>query len=69
MLLSAHGKFNLFCFTELSSTAYQMTEFGPQHYSEFFCVVSNSECHKESAIGRDGKSNGIENRNKAKSSI
>lgn len=43
-----------------------MTEFGPQRYSVFFCVVSNSDCHKKSALGRDGKSNDMENRNEAK---
>lgn len=43
-----------------------MTEFGLQHYSVFLCVVSNSDCHKESAVGRDGKSHDLENRNEAK---
>ena len=58
MLLSVHGKFNLFCFSELSFNAYKLAEFGPQDYSVFSCVVSNSDCHKESALGRDGKSHG-----------
>lgn len=58
MLLSVNGKFNLFCFSELSFDAYKLAQFGPQYYSVFSCVVSNSDCHKESALGRDGKSHG-----------
>lgn len=65
MLLSVRGKFNLFCFSELSFSAYQLAESGLQYYSVFFCVVSNSDCHKENALGRGGNHMGMEKRNEA----
>ena len=35
MLLSVHGKFNLFCFSELSFNAYKLAEFGPRTIQSF----------------------------------
>lgn len=63
MLLLVRGKFNLFCFFELSFSVYQLVEFGFQYYSVFFCVVSNLDCYKENVFGRGGNYMGMEKRN------